>query len=133
MVRSPWDCRKITALYQCDFMGTARAPCGNLATAARGPYDYPRSLPSSYVFFAQILHCPHDQRAASVRCPCGHRAMLPTTCLRACDFLKCVIARSYNSLFVLKFYGPVNPMESCRARSVYLTTRLLDRLSPLSG
>ena len=36
-------------------------------------------------------------------------------------------------LFVLGFYGPVNPMGSCRARSVYLTTRLLGRLSPLSG
>ena len=36
-------------------------------------------------------------------------------------------------LFVLMFYGPVNPMGSCRARSVYLTTRLLGRLSPLSG
>ena len=35
--------------------------------------------------------------------------------------------------FVLGFYGPVNPMGSCRARSVYLTTRLLGRLSPLSG
>ena len=35
--------------------------------------------------------------------------------------------------FVLRFYGPVNPMGSCRARSVYLTTRLLGRLSPLSG
>ena len=34
--------------------------------------------------------------------------------------------------FVLRFYGPVNPMGSCRARSVYLTTRLLGRLSPLS-
>ena len=36
-------------------------------------------------------------------------------------------------LFVLRFYGPVNPMGTCRARSVYLTTRLLGRLSPLSG
>ena len=36
-------------------------------------------------------------------------------------------------LFVLRFYGQVNPMGSCRARSVYLTTRLLGRLSPLSG
>ena len=35
-------------------------------------------------------------------------------------------------LFVLRFYGPVNPMGSCRAWSVYLTTRLLGRLS-LSG
>ena len=34
---------------------------------------------------------------------------------------------------VLRFYGPVNPMGSCRARSVYLTTRLLGRLSPLSS
>ena len=38
-----------------------------------------------------------------------------------------------SGLFVLRFYGPVNPMGSCRARSVYLTTRLLGRLSPLSG
>ena len=37
------------------------------------------------------------------------------------------------SSFVLRFYGPVNPMGSCRARSVYLTTPLLGRLSPLSG
>ena len=29
---------------------------------------------------------------------------------------------------VLRFYGPVNPMGSCRARSVYLTTRLLGSL-----
>ena len=36
-------------------------------------------------------------------------------------------------LFVLRFYGPVNPMGSCRARSVYLTTCLLGRLNPLSG
>ena len=34
---------------------------------------------------------------------------------------------------VLRFYGPVNSMGSCRARSIYLTTRLLGRLSPLSG
>ena len=37
------------------------------------------------------------------------------------------------NLFVLRFYGPVNPRGSCRARSVYLTTRLLGRLGPLSG
>ena len=37
------------------------------------------------------------------------------------------------SFFVLRFYGPDHPMGSCRARSVYLTTRLLGRLSPLSG
>ena len=36
-------------------------------------------------------------------------------------------------LFVLRFYSPVNPKGSCRAWSVYLTTLLLGRLSPLSG
>ena len=35
-------------------------------------------------------------------------------------------------LFVLRFYGPVNPMGSCRARSVRVNTPLLDKLSPLS-
>ena len=35
--------------------------------------------------------------------------------------------------FVLRFYGPVNPMGSCQARSVYLTTGLLARLSYSKG
>ena len=34
--------------------------------------------------------------------------------------------------FVLRFYGPINPMGSCRAGSVYLTALLHGRLSPLS-
>ena len=36
------------------------------------------------------------------------------------------------SMFVLRFYIPVNPMGSCQAWSIYLTTLLLGRLSPLS-
>ena len=36
-------------------------------------------------------------------------------------------------LFVLRFYGLINPMGSSRTWSVYLSTRLLGRLSPLSG
>ena len=35
-------------------------------------------------------------------------------------------------LLVLRFYGPVNLIKSCRARSVYLITLLQGRLSPLS-
>ena len=38
--------------------------------------------------------------------------------------------RLSSCLFVLRFYGPVNPLGSCQAQSVYLTTRLLGRLSP---
>ena len=45
----------------------------------------------------------------------------------------CLVCVGCACLFVLWFYGPVNPMGSCRARSVYLTTHLLGRLSPLSG
>ena len=44
-----------------------------------------------------------------------------------------MISQKTVCLFVLRFHGSVNPMESCRARSVYLTTRLLGRLSPQSG
>ena len=36
-------------------------------------------------------------------------------------------------LFVLRFYGPVNPIGLCWAWSIYLTTLLLGRLRPLSG
>ena len=36
-------------------------------------------------------------------------------------------------LFVLRFYGTVNPIGSCRAQSVYLATLLLGRISLLSG
>ena len=37
IVRSPWGCCKITALYLCDFIGTTRAPCGNVTIAVREP------------------------------------------------------------------------------------------------
>ena len=51
---------------------------------------------------------------------------IPELCLFLTDITE-------TCLFVLRYYGPVNPMGSCRVRSVYLTTRLLGRLSPLSG
>ena len=44
------------------------------------------------------------------------------------DILRCRFSWHF---IVLRFYGPVNPMGSCRARSVYITTCLLGRLSPL--
>ena len=51
------------------------------------------------------------------------------------DFRKAfeLVDHSILCLFVLRFYGPVKPVGSCRVRSVYLTTRLLGSLSPLSG
>ena len=47
-----------------------------------------------------------------------------------------LVSKAYEKLvlvFVLRFHGPVKPMGTCRMRSVYLTTLLLGRLSPLSG
>ena len=32
---------------------------------------------------------------------------------------------SNNAAFVLRFYGSVNPIGTCRARSIYLTTLLM--------
>ena len=54
MVRSPWDCRKITVLYPCDYMGTAWAPCGNLAIAARGRTIISRAYNHRTIFFAEM-------------------------------------------------------------------------------
>ena len=41
--------------------------------------------------------------------------------------------KQFSSLFVLRFYGPVNINGSCRARAFCLITLLLGRLSPLCG
>ena len=67
-------------------------------------------------------------------CQLGQRKLIIRFSL-APGKIKNVLKRWYYILFcfVLRFYGPVNPMGSCRAQSVYLTTRLLGRLSPLSG
>ena len=47
--------------------------------------------------------------------------------------LKNNAASTFGKLFVLRFYSPLNPTGSCQVRSVYLTTLLLHKLSPLSG
>ena len=67
-----------------------------------------------------------------LKCKCIEKGGVKTA--MSFDHYKNVLQNSLQMvLFVLRFYGPVNPMGSCRARSVYLTTRLLGRLSPLSG
>ena len=59
-------------------------------------------------------------------CVCVLMCVLMCVCVCNGSGVKCIC-------FVLRFYGPVSPMASCRARSVYPTTRLLGRLNPLSG
>ena len=50
-----------------------------------------------------------------------------------CVEVVCVVLCFQRQSFLTFIYGPVNPMGSCRALSVYLTTLLLGRLSPLKG
>ena len=81
IVRSPCDCRTMTAQYPCHFTGTARASCGDLAIAVRGPYDHRKSLRTSCDFFvpkrpAKTLSFPHDRGVTTPQCPYGDRAML---------------------------------------------------------
>ena len=88
MVRSPWDCRLMTARQ---YLSGAWSLDDHLAIAARGLYDYLKSQQLSYDFSCLndhriILRCPHNQGAAYVHCPNGDHAMLPTTCLQAYDF-----------------------------------------------
>ena len=53
--------------------------------------------------------------------------------IRGLDFRRVRQHYSCCFYFVLRFYDPVNPLGSCRDRSVYVSTRLLDRLSLVSG
>ena len=75
-MRSPCDCRTMTAQYPCHFTSTARAPCGDLAIAVRGPYDHRKSLRSSIFLFQNDQQKPCVLRTIAVRCPYGDRAML---------------------------------------------------------
>ena len=79
-MRSPCDCRTMTAEYPCHFMGTARASCDDFAIAVRGPYDHRKSLRSSCDFLLKndqqkpcilrtiAVRPQHDARTGIVRC-----------------------------------------------------------------
>ena len=56
----------------------------------------------------------------------------PVKIMTVVSVLFCSV-RSAALFVVLRFYVPVNSVGSFRERSVYLTTRLLGRLSPPSG
>ena len=121
MMRSPCIYRMKTALYPCDFMDTARAPYGNFAIDARGPYDYPKSLQSSCDFFPNNHLKSCVVRTISARCPCWSRAMLPTTCLRACDFFLKKNCHSAELNKIVEATAPVNPYNNRMATGCLCT------------
>ena len=88
IVPSPWGYRRMTVRCRYDFMGPARASCGDLAGSLR------LSQESTIIFgpkcLSKILRGPHDHRAMPVR----GLYDVAATCLWAYDFFKLVIVRS---------------------------------------
>ena len=88
IVPSPWGYRRMTDRCPYDFMGHAKASCGNLAGSLR------LSQESTIIFGprwqSKTLRCPHDHRAVPIRGSYDVTVM----CLRAYDFFKFVIVRS---------------------------------------
>ena len=80
-----------------------------------------------------VLQPTYSRLMSTTRVICVYMLKVATKCLSWLIFERQLYISVVYCLFVLRFYGPVNPMGSCRARSVYLTTRLLGRLSPLSS
>ena len=73
-MRSPCDCRTMTAEYLCHFMGTARASCDDLAIAVRGPTIIARAYGQRASFlFKNDQQKPCVLRTIAVRPPCDAR------------------------------------------------------------
>ena len=89
------------------------------------------------------IHVYHSKRRClyvprvpgSVKNPHNNKALNWTERQTVMAWAQCklIYKFSWPRLFVLRFYGPVNPVGSCQAWSVYQTTLLLGRLSPLSS
>ena len=90
IVPSPSGYRRMTVRCPYDFMGPAKASCGDLAGSLR------LSQEPTIIFRPRLqsktLRCPHDHRAVPVRVSYDVTAM----CLRATglDFFKFVIVQS---------------------------------------
>ena len=83
----------------------------------------------------ECVRCPHESFILEFICRLwkeNNKTWLTYTCFTSSQLSHSSIQYKSN-LFVLMFYGTANPVGSCRARSVYLTTRLMGRLSPLSS
>ena len=73
-MRSPCDCRTMTAQYPFHFMGTARASCDDFAIAVRGPYNQARAYDHRATFlFKNYQQKPCVLRTIAVRPPCDAR------------------------------------------------------------
>ena len=90
IVQLPWGYRRMTVRCPYDFVGPARASCGDLAGSLRLSQESMTFLGQndnliSYVVLRITVRCPYGDRTTSLRCVYG---------LRAYDFFKFVIVRS---------------------------------------
>ena len=85
----------------------------------------------AHIFFFKTKNCSNDD--IFIIAMIGlEKCCIPSACLQwLCHSGERTMARG-PLVFFFRFYGPVSPFGSCQALSVYLTTRLPGRLSPLS-
>ena len=102
-MRSPCDCRTMTAEYPCHFMGTARASCDDFAIAVPGSYDHRKSLRLLCDVFVQkrpakTLRSSHDRRATTVRPPCdAHTGIVRCSYDVSSGYVSMILNFLYNS------------------------------------
>ena len=110
IVPSLWGYRRMTVRYPYDFMGPAKASCGDLAGSLR------LSQESTIIFGprwqSNTLRCPHDHRAVPVRRSYDVTVM----CLRAYDFFKFVIVRRGHDARKSVRWSQGLPAEAARER-----------------
>ena len=102
---SPWGYRRMTVRCRYDFMGPAKASCGDPAGSLR------LSQESTIIYGprwqSKTLHCPHDHRAVPVRGSYDVTAM----CLRAVglQFFQICLCAELNK--IVEATMPVNPYD----------------------
>ena len=101
IVPSPWGYRRMTVRCPFDFMGPAKASCGDLAGSLR------LSQESTIIFEprwqSKILRCPHDHRAVPVR---SLRCVYGATGLRFFQICHCAELNK-----IVEATMPVNPYD----------------------
>ena len=105
IVPSPWGYRRMTVRCPYDFMGPAKALCGDLADSLR------LSQESTIIFVprgqSKTLRCPHDHRAVPVRGSYDVTAM----CLRATGIRLFRICHCAELNKIVEATIPVNPYD----------------------
>ena len=105
IVPPPWGYRRMTVRCPYDFMGPARASCGDLAGSLRLSQESTIIFGPKYK--SKIVRCPHDHRAVPVRGSYDVTAM----CLRAAGLRFFQICHCAELNKIVEATVPVNPYD----------------------